>query len=416
MKATQKTIMSTFPDFMLDFECKCGACRRTCCKHDWNVDMSEQEYRSVASAKLSPSLRELVDACVKPNPHSTSEGDFAYVEMHGDTDCPLLDENGLCRWISETGSCICSTCANFPRTCMRYLEGEYLMPSGGCEAVLEALLDRDEPISLVSRTIETPTRNYFVHITEDLAEKRPLLRHYPQLIEFGLRILQDRSMPLDERVAKLAEGLLHIDEFEQTGQINALPAFLAEYPTLPLRKGGQGISCDEAPSWPVVYVCGEMFCHYCNGTPHARTTQAILSGLGISPRPSNDESGPRVVPTLASPEAYPQAKEAVRDVLETRSVFFEHVAVIMYLKMLMPIREPNVWMHTLFFTAMYAAVKGGLAGLYAKSEPTDEQLVDAVAEIMRMGLHASLMYPSMCKSMARARITNLAAAQSLAYA
>ena len=36
-----------YPDVLLDFACKCGACRRTCCtRRDWDISMS-QDRKSV---------------------------------------------------------------------------------------------------------------------------------------------------------------------------------------------------------------------------------------------------------------------------------------------------------------------------------------------------------------------------------
>ena len=402
---------------MLDFECKCGACRRTCCRHDWNVTLSRDEYARTTSNELSPALRELARKHIKPNPCSTFDGDYAYVEMYGDVNCPMLDENGLCTWICESGECPCSTCANFPRTCLRYFDDEYLMPSTGCEAVVEALLRRDAPIALTSRHIESPTRNYFVHITEDLAERRPLLGLYPQLIAFGLSILQNRTVSLDERMACLLERLAALDAIENSKRTDLLPDFLARTPSLPSRASRAKSSQEQPPAWPAVFVGGEIFRHYCDTTSHGYTSREILEGIGVEPRLRINDKGTRdVTVSLKSTEAYSRAKAKLASFFERKSVFLEHVAVCLFLKTLTPIREPNVWTHATYFAAVYAAMKAGLTGLFAQSEPSDEQLADAVVEITRMAVHADLMYRSIYIAMAKAQLTTLPGTQAIVRA
>ena len=61
-------------------------------------------------------------------------------------------------------------------------------------------------------------------------------------------------------------------------------------------------------------------------------------------------------------------------------------------------------------------MKAGLTGLFAQSEPSDEQLADAVVEITRMAVHADLMYRSIYIAMAKAQLTTLPGTQAIVRA
>lgn len=417
---------SNYPDIWSQFACKGGTCRRTCCRHDWNVVMSRAEYERATDPGLPADLRALAEAHIRPNPRATGDADLAYVEMVGDVDCPLLDDAGRCRWRARAGAHLCSTCDSFPCTTMLYRGQEYLMPSCGCEAVVEALLHREDPIRMVAvdpgAEVGEKTageRSYYVHIADELVAQRPLLGWYPQLVEFGLAVLQDRSLRLDDRVARLLEGLARIDRLETTGRLDLLPGFLKGL-AAPASSSGSGsgpVGAGSNPTvpWLPVFVCGEVFSHYCHSSAHVPCARRILEGLGVGLREVRGEDGaPHVLPTPGTSErVYPAKRAAFDGFFARREVFFEHVAVSLYLKMLMPVREPGVWAHATYFAAMYAAVKGGLVGYCAPEEPADEQLVNVLVEIVRMGTHSELMYPTVCTRMRAARVDSLEALQAL---
>lgn len=406
-------MQSIYPDYLESSPCKQGTCRRTCCRHDWNVVMSEQEYRANTDASLDPDLLALAHASMKPNPASTGEGDRFYIEMVGDVACPLLNSDGLCSWIQLSGRRPCSTCHSFPCTAMRYREHEYLMPSGACEAVLESFLGREAPVRMVSRDCGEPVeRNYYVHITNELVKERPLLGYYPDLVRFGLAVLQDRTRSLDERVSHLLAGLLCVHQLEEQGALELLGSFLERYPLAP--SSFQDIP--DAP-WLAVYACGEMLSHFCCRSAHAPTALRVTEGLGIRMDTRADATGAvRCVPSLESTEVYPAKKAALASFFRRNETFFEHVTVSLYLKMLLPLREPNVWTHALYFAACYATLKSSVVGYFGPLEPTDEQLVDLLVEVIRMETHSELMYPTICKKLAHDRLTSLAFAQALVHA
>ncbi len=431
-------MLSNYPDFLAGFACKRGACRRTCCRHDWNVVMSAKEYRKATDESLPEGLRALARAHVRPNPRSTGESDYGFVEMVGDVPCPMLDDGGLCRWRALAGNHICSTCESFPCTCLSFLGQEYLMPSGGCEAVLEALVGREEPIHMVSADVpdnNLPKRVYHELADERRAEARPLLRHYPALVGFGLDVLQDRSLPLDERVARLMEALAHVDYLERSGQVDALPELLARLSSLTARRrpcddakthggdsdarpdGGVTDGRSKAAPWLAVFVCGEVFSHYCHDSAHAPTASRILDGLGVSVREVPDADGvTRWQPVLSSKDAYARGRVALGPWLEQWQTFLEHVSVCLFLKTLTPIRGSSVWESAVYLASLYATVKGGLVGYFVRERPTEERVVDVLVEVIRMGTHSELVRPTICSRMAQVRFDGLPQVEALVRA
>jgi hypothetical protein len=408
-------MLSHQPDFLDRFVCKGGECRRTCCRHDWNVILSKDEYDAATSPDLPEDLSELARDFVVPNPRATGEEDFGMVTMVGDVRCPMLDDAGSCRWRARAGRHIGSTCSRFPVTALSFMGEEYLMPSGACEKVLELLLDREEPICMASSDREDAGDVYHEVIDEKRVQDRPLIGHYPEILAFGMRTLQDRSLRLDDRVAFLIEALACLDRLERTGQAGQTSALLDRLE----RRRADSVRSEEggwnAP-WAAVLVCGEVFSRYCARSAHAATARRILSGIGLEPvAVDRAESGSGCRPALRDRGAYAAARARIDPCLKCRERFFEHVSVCLFLKTLTPIRGDSVWDSAVYFAGAYALLKGGIAGYFACSgEPADDRaLVDVIVEVLRMCTHSPLVRPTVCKALAAAHLDDVSMVKAL---
>lgn len=427
-------MLSYRPDFMEGFSCKRGACRRTCCRHDWNVVVTRREYLAAADPALEAGLRGLAEAHLRPNPRSASDDDYGMVEMVGDVGCPMLDGDGLCRWRALAGRHICVTCESFPCTGLLVPGAEYQMPSAGCEEVLELLDGRAEPVRMACEEVPGPgegdagegagaadERGYYMRVTEEAVARRPLLGHVRELVSLGLGALQDRGRALDERVARLLEGLAQVDLLERTGRVGELPGLLEALSSPQGRPGATGAPGGPAAGAPLALLaCGEVFSHYCNGSAHAPTARRILRGLGFElaevPGEGGGDGEPRVMPRLRSREAYPAARARLDAVLAGHGPLLEHVAVCLYLKTLTPIAGPGVWDDAVHLGALYAAFKGGLAGYFADEAPREGQVVDVLVEMARMATHSELVRPTVCARMSQAGCDGLQAMEALVRA
>ncbi len=129
------------PGYYADFHCIADKCRHSCCI-GWNVYVDERAENLWHT--LTTSLLAKICSCLR------RDEDGVYVEMREDGRCPMLDERGLCRLISEQGDgALPLICRRHPRF-INYVGDACIVGLGICceEACRIVLLD-DKPFSLV---------------------------------------------------------------------------------------------------------------------------------------------------------------------------------------------------------------------------------------------------------------------------
>ena len=134
------------PDFYLDFSCKCGDCRRSCCE-GWNVGISQQNYFKILGMECSEQLSQRLQRAFYIPRGATPER-YALLNHDWQGNCPLRAENGMCALQLEMGEdAIPDICRLYPRS----VRGEYAEAclSNSCERVVEMLLERERPIRFV---------------------------------------------------------------------------------------------------------------------------------------------------------------------------------------------------------------------------------------------------------------------------
>ena len=171
-----------FPDYYEKFKCAASACRHNCCI-GWEIDIDGDSlayYRSVGG-EFGKRLKKNISR--RGAPH------FILGE---DERCPFLNSVNLCDIFTELGEeRLCQICSDHPRF-RNFYSGSMEIGLGlCCEAVTELVMSREEPVRFLFSEDDEP---------EDIAdelEKDVLKTKYDVL---GL--LQDRRLPLGERVEK----------------------------------------------------------------------------------------------------------------------------------------------------------------------------------------------------------------------
>ena len=135
------------PDFLQAFDCKRGECRRTCCR-DWEVVLTAQELESAMSSEPGTDAHTLANASLIANPCSSGEHNSSLAKMREDGFCALLTEDRLCGWKVLGSDGLCATCNDFPNIRISFLDDQYIFPSLSCEAIVELLLNRSEPVRI----------------------------------------------------------------------------------------------------------------------------------------------------------------------------------------------------------------------------------------------------------------------------
>ena len=94
------------PSYYSEFKCIADKCKHNCCI-GWEIDIDEDTYKKYIS--LDKGYGSVIKETVEddPTPH---------FRLGKDERCPHLDENGLCRIISELGDdYLCEICREHPR-------------------------------------------------------------------------------------------------------------------------------------------------------------------------------------------------------------------------------------------------------------------------------------------------------------
>lgn len=201
-KETHKFLI---PDYYLHFSCKMGECRSACCV-GWPISISMQNYYHLLGLDCRKQLRERLDCGLRMIDHPT-EDEYARFEPRYDGNCPMRLQDGRCALHAELGEDILpDVCRLYPRG-IRAEEGVYEAScANSCEAVLELLLKKREPISFSYQTLtlRMPPLNGRTSFFETLGMEQTIRLHL-------ISIIQNRNLSLPQRILALGRILDRMD-------------------------------------------------------------------------------------------------------------------------------------------------------------------------------------------------------------
>ena len=193
------------PDYYPDFHCKMGACRTACCE-GWPISLSMKDYFNLLSLELSPDMRRKLDCGMHLAEHPMPEA-YAHILPGYDGRCPMRMADGRCALHAEAGETVLAdVCRLYPRG-VRSGEVHEISCANSCEAVVEMLLKRREPIAFVKKTldikaVETPPRQFFFENAGREQEIRLWLISH----------VQNRMYSLPHRLLLLGRAIIALDE------------------------------------------------------------------------------------------------------------------------------------------------------------------------------------------------------------
>ncbi|MEG2014251.1 MAG: flagellin lysine-N-methylase, partial [Clostridia bacterium] len=177
------------PDYYNEFKCKCGACRSSCCM-GWRVTISYAEYCRLLGAQCKKDIRSKLDCALIPLSNATKER-YAEIKHNYLGLCSMYRSDGLCSLHASCGEeSLPAICRLYPRSL--FMDGlDTGACANSCEAVVELLLNKQEPISFTEIQLYTTTE-----ILPQTDNQELLL----DLERKTILLLSDRSLPLDERL------------------------------------------------------------------------------------------------------------------------------------------------------------------------------------------------------------------------
>ncbi len=194
------------PEYYDRFQCKCGACRHSCCD-GWPIRISMKEYYHLLSIPCSGELRTKLDCALKLCKDNHGQG-YVQISTNWQGICMLHLENGLCALQSELGEEVLPTvCRQYPRSTKELGELRQCSCSNSCEAVIELLMKYQNP--LLQKDVD-------LLVSPEL--KHDLTAEQIEVFYKCITILQNRQFPMHQRYLQLAQ-YFNLDEiwgkFEQ---------------------------------------------------------------------------------------------------------------------------------------------------------------------------------------------------------
>ena len=333
--------------------------------------------------------------------------------MREDGFCVLLTEDKLCGWQKLRGECVGAACNDFPRAYCQFLDDEYVLPTMACEAVAESLLAKTDPVRLVGESDPPGRRGFGVKIDQQGVDRRPLLRLYPELIRWGLALLQDRRFSLDDRFVLLANAMSLIDWMERNGRVDDLPGAMDTF--LQAENLRQVVNrYDEYPIGPRAFLAVNVnaFVRFMALPRFREKARKVVEGLGIEVVETED-GRVRFGQQPVDSEIFLKRKAKLAGFMRARETFLEHVVVCEYLRSMMPVTEPGVWGDFQLFSVYYALQKGILYGCF-DSPPGDAEMVDAIVLMHRMLIHDHEANDRTLERLNEIRLTDLTSMVALA--
>ncbi len=172
------------PDYYGDFKCIANKCRHNCCI-GWEIDIDGDTYEKYKNVQgeLGKKLRQCI----------STEGETHFKLAENDR-CPFLNENNLCEIIISLGeNALCHICGDHPRFKNFFEDRTEIGPGLCCEAAAELIIKRESKAEIIlledGTSSPAPQEQEFFDFREEV---------------FG--IIQNRELPLKERIGMLIEG------------------------------------------------------------------------------------------------------------------------------------------------------------------------------------------------------------------
>ncbi len=348
--------MSVFlaPDYYSAFQCKCGACRSTCCR-GWGITVSMSEYFRLVGLSCGKRLRKRLDGAFHMADHP-DPARYAMISPNWEGDCPLRAPDGLCLLHKERGpQALPAICRLYPR---RIIGGACAL-SGSCEAVIETLLAREAPIR-------------FVEIEETHAAEPPhpprnegMARFDRRLRLLSMALLEDRRHPVSQRMMRLGRVMEALYAFVRARDWDGMARAMADFegnPAYELAQADFGPDVTEA-----TFRVAEVF---------SRNSESLSSYW---------EAGTQ---NLAR-AGYPEMRQVFEDKYPDWERYFEHITV----NHIFFSRFPYTDIHD-DLMAEYAALCAAhcvvmyLSTIYTYDRTGLEPLADVIAAAFRMIEHS----------------------------
>ena len=351
------------PDYYDGFACKMGACRNACCE-GWPISLSLEDYYRLTGSECSAELRRRLDTGLHIKLDPMPEA-YAEIASRFDGSCPMHLEDGRCAIHEELGEELLSlVCRLYPRG-VRQEYGYECSCANSCEAVLELLFQRDEPIEFISKEMA-------FDMPEALARSISFetLGREQEIRMWLIRKMQNQLLPMPQRLMAMGHALRALDEALSTKDEQEVERLL---------QGKRRMH----PLQPQEMTQG----HLDFGLKIAEGMIALLDERSESIRDYGKEALAYFGQSFAD---YVRAKEHFETVLPKWDIWFEHMLVNHMFFSRFPFQDRPVSLTDEFYAlcAVYALLR--FLGIGHMHDRDDESaFVDVAAAVFRLVDHTA---------------------------
>lgn len=224
-----KKFRSLYPEYYDEFKCIGGSCEDSCCI-GWDIDIDKITFRKYYKVQ-DLEMKRMFQKNVHNNEESFSDDvDYGKVKLKNDKRCPFLDCDNYCVIYSKLGEdYLSNVCTCFPRI-TNLVDGCYERSFDvACPEAARILLLKEDGIKfkesevvigkhIISNQVDTKAKEL----------KNSLAKYFKEIREVSIKIIQNRSLDLSERLFILGEFINDLED-ESESNFNHINKFIENY-------------------------------------------------------------------------------------------------------------------------------------------------------------------------------------------
>jgi len=218
------------PQYMGKFKCIGSECEDSCCV-GWRVTIDEETYKKYRRVK-EPELAGMFAKHVGRNRSRPSSAEHARVRMKKDGLCPFLTGESLCLIQLKLGEeYLSNTCYTYPRTVNEVNGTLERSATMSCPEAARLALLNPEPMEfdLIEEMVPERTQVKAKVDSKALSAVNRPVRYFWEIRELAVDLLQNRALPLDNRMVLLGMFCRRLSEAVEGGQVQDIPGIVDEF-------------------------------------------------------------------------------------------------------------------------------------------------------------------------------------------
>lgn len=395
------------PAYLQNFRCIGSPCEDNCCI-GWDVDFDKESYQKYIQVK-DGELKELFRTCVRKNPDSFSDDvDFAVVKLKKNKVCPFLNAEHLCKIQARFGErYLSNVCATYPRY-TNVINGVYEHSATvSCPEAARLILQNPEGLSFAGGE-EAANERFILNIGVDTREKSnpPRVRSLLALRDFSISLLQERRIPLGERLLLMGE---FYEGFQKSGAAKnkddspaLITAFRKRLDARTLTPDLSGTPADHTRQMVLLKEITDALNVFTeiDSKRYVAFTKEFLKGIRPSGKSSPEGEGQCIA--LAYRDHY-------EPFMRTHDYLIENYLVNFMFKDLFPASEgENAFDAYMMLVIRYALIKLHLIGISAhRKELTEDTVVGFIQAFSKTVEHHKTYLESIAEQMTRKKYNTL---------